>query len=53
MPLAYLESQIDDLRAQAERVQNQWASTRDSTMARRNPHGHRKSERSSTPNANG
>ena len=33
MPLAYLESQIDDLRAQAERVQNQWASTRDSTMA--------------------
>jgi hypothetical protein len=33
MSLAYLESQIDDLRAQAERIQNQWARTSGSTMA--------------------
>jgi hypothetical protein len=33
MSLAYLESQIDDLRAQAERIQNQWARTNGSTMA--------------------
>ena len=41
MPLAYLESQIDDLRAQAERVQNQSATPRQHN-GRRNPHGHRK-----------
>jgi chromosome segregation ATPase len=33
MSLANLESQIDDLRAQAERIQNQWARTNGSTMA--------------------